>query len=62
MRLVGPRLPGRDEWIFDVKTREFLGERTVATEAWSGGVKKGQVTSNTAVLDRAVVDKPGRRP
>ncbi|MER7199450.1 hypothetical protein CG723_37235 [Streptomyces sp. CB01635] len=57
-----PDNPSRDEWIFDVKTHEFLGERTVATEAWSGGVKKGQVTSNTAVVDRAVVDKPGQRP
>ncbi|MGW6402004.1 CU044_5270 family protein [Streptomyces sp. NPDC055134] len=49
-----PDNPSRDEWIFDVKTHEFLGERTVATEAWSGGVKKGQVTSNTAVVDRGV--------
>ncbi|MET7696989.1 CU044_5270 family protein [Streptomyces sp. NPDC005485] len=57
-----PDNPSRDEWIFDRKTHEFLGERTVATSDWSGGVKKGDVTSNTAVLDRAVVDKRGQRP
>jgi len=57
-----PDNPSRDEWIFDKKTHEFLGEREVATSDWSGGVKKGDVTSNTAILDRAVVDKAGQRP
>lgn len=57
-----PDNPSRDEWIFDKKTHEFLGERAVATSARSGGVEKGDVTSNTAILDRAVVDKAGQRP
>ncbi|MFF1677097.1 CU044_5270 family protein [Streptomyces sp. NPDC058256] len=57
-----PDNPTRDEWIFDKETHEFLGERAVATSAWSGGVEKGDVTSNTAILDRAVVDKAGQRP
>ncbi|MCX5559779.1 CU044_5270 family protein [Streptomyces sp. NBC_00038] len=57
-----PDNPSRDEWIFDKKTHEFLGERAVATSDWSGGVEKGDVTSNTAILDRAVVDKAGQRP
>lgn len=57
-----PDNPSRDEWIFDRKTHEFLGERSVATSDWSGGVEKGDVTSNTAILDRAVVDKAGQRP
>ncbi|WP_177198611.1 hypothetical protein [Streptomyces colonosanans] len=43
------------------KTHEFLGERSVASEDYSD-VKKGQVTSNAAVLRRAVVDKAGERP
>ncbi|MEU9283805.1 CU044_5270 family protein [Streptomyces sp. NPDC048275] len=57
-----PDNPSRDEWIFDRKTHAFLGERSVATSDWSGGVKKGDVTSNTAILSRAVVDKAGQRP
>ncbi|NGO12399.1 hypothetical protein G5C60_33540 [Streptomyces sp. HC44] len=56
-----PDNPSRDEWIFDKETREFLGERSVATDDYSD-VKKGTVTSNTAVLRRAVVDKAGQRP
>ncbi|WP_043503124.1 CU044_5270 family protein [Streptomyces glaucescens] len=56
-----PDNPSRDEWIFDKSTYEFLGERTVASEDYSD-VKEGTVTSNTAVLRRAVVDKPGQRP
>lgn len=51
----------RDEWIFDAKTYEFLGEREVATKDHAG-VKKGTVTANTAVLRRAVVDRAGERP
>lgn len=45
--------PTRDEWIFDARTFEFLGERSVAT---------GRVTGNTAILERAVVDRAGQRP
>lgn len=56
-----PGNPSRTEWIFGRGTRTFLGERTVATQGWSG-TKEGTVTSNTAVLNRAVVDTPGRRP
>lgn len=56
-----PDNPLRDEWIFDAKTYEFLGEREVATKD-NAGVKKGTVTSNTAVLRRAIVDKAGERP
>ncbi|WP_344599659.1 CU044_5270 family protein [Streptomyces glaucus] len=56
-----PDNPLRDEWIFDARTHEFLGERTVATEDHAG-LRKGAVTSNTAVLRRAVVDEPGERP
>jgi hypothetical protein len=51
----------RDEWIFDKKTHEFLGERSVAG-ADNEVAKKGQVIGNAAVLRRAVVDKVGRRP
>ncbi|MCX4811758.1 hypothetical protein OG601_14180 [Streptomyces sp. NBC_01239] len=56
-----PDNPLRDEWIFDAKTYEFLGEREVASKD-NAGVKKGTVTANTAVLRRAVVDKAGERP
>jgi hypothetical protein len=56
-----PDNPLRDEWIFDAKTYEFLGEREVATKD-NAGVKKGTVTANTAVLRRAIVDKAGERP
>ncbi|WP_019061268.1 CU044_5270 family protein [Streptomyces prunicolor] len=56
-----PYNPLRDEWIFDAKTYEFLGEREVATKD-NAGVKKGTVTANTAVLRRAIVDKAGERP
>jgi hypothetical protein len=56
-----PDNPTRDEWIFDEKTHEFLGERSVAREDHAD-VEEGTVTGNTAVLRRAVVDKPGRRP
>ncbi|GGL73153.1 hypothetical protein GCM10010129_16050 [Streptomyces fumigatiscleroticus] len=56
-----PDNPTRDEWIFDTRTHQFLGERSVASDDYSD-VKKGQVTSNTAVLRRAVVDEAGRRP
>lgn len=56
-----PYNPLRDEWIFDAKTHEFLGEREVATKD-NAGVKKGTVTADTAVLRRAIVDKAGERP
>ncbi|MER5941756.1 CU044_5270 family protein [Streptomyces sp. NPDC001928] len=56
-----PDNPTRDEWIFDVETHEYLGERTVATEDFSD-IKQGQVIGNSAILDRAVVDRAGQRP
>ncbi|MGJ5890379.1 CU044_5270 family protein [Streptomyces niveiscabiei] len=56
-----PDNPTRDEWIFDLRTHAFLGERSVATSDHSD-VKKGTVTSNTAVLRRAIVDRAGQRP
>ena len=56
-----PDNPTRDEWIFDPRTHEFLGERSVATDDYAN-VEEGTVTSSTAVLRRAVVDEPGRRP
>ncbi|MFJ8537391.1 CU044_5270 family protein [Streptomyces sp. NPDC093591] len=52
----------RFELIFDRKTKEFLGERTVAVEDLPFGFKKGEVTARTAILDRTVVDKAGQRP
>ncbi|WP_234342134.1 RNA polymerase sigma factor [Streptomyces leeuwenhoekii] len=56
-----PDHPTRDEWISDEETHEFLGERSVAREDHAD-VEEGTVTGNTAVLRRAVVDKPGQRP
>lgn len=56
-----PTNPTRDEWIFDRKTLTFLGERSVVSEE-GGDAEVGTVLSNTAVLRRAVVDEPGRRP
>ncbi|WP_415951273.1 CU044_5270 family protein [Streptomyces sp. KLOTTS4A1] len=69
----------RDEWIFDAETYEYLGERGVTTRGTEGvivqqpggpeqqcsGMPAGQVTANTAVLERKVVDTapevPGRK-
>ncbi|GAA2325936.1 CU044_5270 family protein [Streptomyces kunmingensis] len=52
----------RQELIFDKKTKQFLGERTVAVEDLPDGQKKGELTGSSAILERAVVDKPGQRP
>ncbi|MFE9680799.1 CU044_5270 family protein [Streptomyces sp. NPDC006285] len=52
----------RQELIFDKKTKQFLGERLVAVADLSGGQKRGEVTGTSAILQRAVVDKPGQRP
>ncbi|MFI8829041.1 CU044_5270 family protein [Streptomyces sp. NPDC053431] len=51
----------RTEWIFDRRTLEFLGERSVMIKDTSWG-KAGQVTATTAVLSRSVTDKPGQTP
>ncbi|MDN3028866.1 CU044_5270 family protein [Streptomyces sp. S.PB5] len=52
----------RHELIFDKKTKEYLGEREVAVQDLPWGPKKGDVTAQTAVLERTVVDKRGERP
>ncbi|MEU0805730.1 CU044_5270 family protein [Streptomyces sp. NPDC005970] len=52
----------RQELIFDKDTKQLLGERLVAVEDLPGGQKKGEVTGASAILERAVVDEPGRRP
>ncbi|MBA0052036.1 hypothetical protein E0L36_14350 [Streptomyces sp. AJS327] len=52
----------RVELIFHPKTKTFLGERSVATEDLSHGPREGAVTGRSAVLERAVVDRPGQRP
>ncbi|MEU8626739.1 CU044_5270 family protein [Streptomyces sp. NPDC048669] len=51
----------RDELIFDRKTLELIGSRSVATKA-TDSIEAGQVMFTSAVLDRAVVDAKGRRP
>ncbi|MFD0026048.1 CU044_5270 family protein [Streptomyces sp. NPDC058382] len=51
----------RDELVFDRKTLELIGSRSVATKA-KDGIEAGQVLSTSAVLERAVVDAKGRRP
>ncbi|MGW5865748.1 CU044_5270 family protein [Streptomyces sp. NPDC055239] len=51
----------REELIFDKETKQFLGEREVATKD-AYGFKKGDVTGRSAILERVVVDKAGQRP
>lgn len=54
--------PGvREELIFDKDTLRYLGSRSVATKA-THGMEAGQVLDTTAVLQTAVVDKPGLLP
>ncbi len=52
---------GRTEWIFDAKTLEFLGERSVLLRD-QGGLKAGTVTGTTAIITRAIVDKVRQTP
>lgn len=52
----------RQELIFDKETKQFLGERIVAVEDLPDGPKKGELTGAGAIIERAVVDKPGQRP
>lgn len=52
----------RTEWIFDRRTLQFLGERTVTTETFGSSVPPGIVTASTAVVARAIVDRPGQLP
>ncbi|GAA2775371.1 CU044_5270 family protein [Streptomyces showdoensis] len=49
------------QWIFDRKSSAFLGQRTVLARATDAG-PAGTVLSSTAVLARAVTDRPGERP
>ncbi|WP_333738762.1 CU044_5270 family protein [Streptomyces sp. IBSBF 2806] len=51
----------RTEWIFDGRTLDYLGERTVFSRD-TGRDKAGTVSESTAVLERAVVDKRGLEP
>ena len=51
----------RDEWIFDEQTYEYLGERSYLVAATADG-PAGTVLGTTAVLQRAVVSKPGQAP
>ncbi|MFF3937673.1 CU044_5270 family protein [Streptomyces phaeofaciens] len=51
----------RTEWIFDRTTLGYLGERTVFSRDTERG-KAGTVVDNSAVLERAVVDKRGQEP
>ncbi|MFB7914499.1 CU044_5270 family protein [Streptomyces sp. NPDC056061] len=49
------------QWVFDRTTYEFLGERTVLTEAGDAG-PAGTVVGVSAVLVRAAVDRVGELP
>ncbi|MFF5496125.1 CU044_5270 family protein [Streptomyces aquilus] len=53
----------RTEWIFDKKTLQFLGERTVVVKATAGDpLKVGTVTHTSAITERAVVDAAKQVP
>lgn len=52
----------QEQLIFDPRTKEFLGEREVAARDTEAGVKKGELAGTSAILDRRIVDKAGRRP
>ncbi|MFF4921723.1 CU044_5270 family protein [Kitasatospora sp. NPDC001261] len=49
------------QWIFDSTDYTYLGERSVAVTD-GATFRKGDITSQMAVLARAVVDQPGTRP
>ncbi|MET7426615.1 CU044_5270 family protein [Dactylosporangium sp. NPDC005555] len=51
----------RDEWIFDERTLEYLGERSYLVTATEVG-PAGTVLGTMAVLQRAVVPQVGQRP
>ncbi|MFH8472353.1 CU044_5270 family protein [Streptomyces sp. NPDC018000] len=52
----------RTEWIFDRKTHEFLGERSVHVGEDDGVIKRGTVLSTSAIMKRAVVDDIKQTP
>ncbi|MFF0155071.1 CU044_5270 family protein [Micromonospora sp. NPDC005203] len=51
----------RDEWIFDERTFDYLGERSYLVADTADG-PPGTVLGTTAVLQRAVVAQLGQRP
>jgi hypothetical protein len=51
----------RAEWIFDRHSLQFLGERSVTTEQTEFG-PAGTITGSTAIVVRAIVDRPGQLP
>ncbi|MER6789324.1 CU044_5270 family protein [Streptomyces sp. NPDC000658] len=51
----------RTEWIFDARTLDYLGERTVSSRD-TDRAEAGTVYETTAVLERAVVDRQGLEP
>ncbi|WP_242903400.1 CU044_5270 family protein [Actinomadura terrae] len=51
--------PERTEWIFDKKTYDYLGQRSVLVKDGEAG-KKGTVISHSAVLAVGVVSKRGQ--
>jgi hypothetical protein len=51
----------RNEWIFDKKTLNYLGERGYMVKD-TKSAKKGMITANTAVLRRGVVNRSGELP
>ncbi|MFJ7419933.1 CU044_5270 family protein [Streptomyces uncialis] len=52
----------QEQLVFDPRTKEYLGERVVAVRDTGDGLKKGQLLGTSAILDREIVDKAGRRP
>ncbi|MEV8562234.1 CU044_5270 family protein [Streptomyces sp. NPDC051917] len=52
----------RTEWIFDERTLEFLGERSVQVKHVPDGPEPGTLMGSTAVMTRAIVDHPGEQP
>ncbi|MDX3516675.1 CU044_5270 family protein [Streptomyces scabiei] len=61
IRRVDARAKWATEWVFDRDTLAFLGERSRLTADGPMGAK-GMVLSETAVLERAVVDDYRERP
>ncbi|MFJ9893808.1 CU044_5270 family protein [Streptomyces sp. NPDC091280] len=53
----------RTEWIFDKKTLQFLGERTVVVKTVTGShFKVGTVTFTSAITERGIVDANKQLP
>ncbi|MFI5530555.1 CU044_5270 family protein [Kitasatospora sp. NPDC051853] len=56
-----PSSGAQTQWVFDRVTHHYLGERTVLTTTTDAG-PAGTVLGTSAVLTRAVVDRPGDLP